>query len=81
MSQLSASKVLGGMEDDVYRPTTTTMPTRNVLDSFKLFVASDPVSGEEIAEKETFLQIGPITYIKTKNNYSQFCFCSYYFVT
>jgi len=49
---------------DIYRSTTTTMPnnSRNVLDSFKHFVANVGSTGPEDAdEKEAFLDMAPLT--------------------
>lgn len=50
--------------DDIYRATTTSVPnvTRNVLDSFKLFVANVGTNGADDAdEKEAFLDVGPLS--------------------
>ena len=49
---------------DIYRSTTTAVPnsSRNVLDSFKLFVANVGTAGpDDSDEKEAFLDMGPIS--------------------
>jgi len=49
---------------DIYRSTTTAVPntSRNVLDSFKLFVANVGSTGtDDSDEKEAFLDMGPIS--------------------